>query len=584
MSTEPTATPGDMAFERSISVLEFLQDRHYLFLELRLLLGAAGIIYLGAHASLRRPPSASPVTKGDKGKNGKGSEKDVEEEYDEEEEAPMSQGLELSDAITFPLMAAAMLIGLYYLIQWLQDPALLNQALRTYISVMSIVSLSTFFAHTLEVATSIAFPTWWRGSDGLLRKVSQKARAVVVCDDVGNVIVGRKSDDKVGPLPGFLGWLTPLAVLRRLAWDARSVLTRRWLFRLYVHGVGDDKYGVRFTHVVGIVLSSLTAVVYFWAPSALLSNLLGYSLCYGSLLLLSPTDYLTGSLVLVGLFFYDIVMVFYTPYMVTVATKLDVPIKLTFESAKRKSMLGLGDIVLPGMLMAWALRLDLYMHFLRKVKYESAELQIVERDATSGDVTTRTETKHKEVKARYVNVKGRWGDVLWTNGIGALFFSCGRRRQLPVELAAANFRKTYFYAVLAGYVFGLMVTLAMLLVFQQGQPALLYLVPSVLGSLSATALWRGEMGDMWKYTEDGSLDTRDVVVDLDAEGRVMKTVGKAEDGVVDTSRSDSDKKKKDDKRRDDKDGGDAKREKRRETDEGRGLTLVTLDVREVEKD
>ncbi|RCI08760.1 hypothetical protein L249_4708 [Ophiocordyceps polyrhachis-furcata BCC 54312] len=577
MSTEPTAPPGVNATQPSTSILEFLQDRHFLFLELKLLAGAAGIIYVGAHASLRRPPSASPVVKSGK-KNGQGSDKDLEE-GDDEEEAPISQGLELSDAITFPLMAAAMLIGLYYLIQWLQDPALLNRALRTYISVMSLVSLTTLFAHILEVATSLAFPTWWRGSDGLLRKVSQKARAVIVCDDVGNAMVGRNSDDSVGPLPAFLAFLTPLAVLRRLAWDARSVLTRRWLFRLYVHGVGNNRYGVRLTHVVAIVLSSVTAVVYFWLPSAFLSNLLGYSLCYGSLLLLSPTDYLTGSLVLVGLFFYDIVMVFYTPYMVTVATQLDVPIKLTFQSAHRRSMLGLGDIVLPGMVMAWALRLDLYMHFLRKVKYESAELQIVERDTASGQVTTRTETKHKEVKARYVNVKGRWGDVLWTAGVGA-FFSCGPRRQLPVELAAANFRKTYFYAVMAGYVSGLVVTLAMLLVFQQGQPALLYLVPGVLGSLSATALVRGEMGDVWKYTEDGSLDTVDVVVDLDAEGKVMKTVGKAEDGVVDTSRSDSDKKKEDDADA----GGGSKCDKRRETEEGRGLVLVTLDVRDLEKD
>ncbi|RDA91210.1 hypothetical protein CP533_3380 [Ophiocordyceps camponoti-saundersi (nom. inval.)] len=578
MSAEPSAPPGDPVLQAASPnpILDFLRDRHFLLLELKLLIGAAGIIYIGAHASLRRPPSASPVSKkGDKKDEKNTGEEDEEEE--DEEETPISQGLELSDAITFPLMAAAMLIGLYYVIQWLQDAALLNQVLRTYISFMSLMSLATLYAHFLEVATSLVFPTWWRGSDGLLRKVSQKARAVVVCDDVGNAMVGRVRDDRQGPLPGFLALLTPLAVLRRLAWDARGVLTRRWLFTLYVHGIGDNRYRIRFTHVVAIVLSSVTAVVYFWAPSPFLSNLLGYSLCYGSLLILSPTDFLTGSLVLVGLFFYDIVMVFYTPYMLTVATKLDVPIKLTFQSAGRRSMLGLGDIVLPGMLMAWALRLDLYMHFLRKVKYESTELQIVERDATSGEVTTRTETKHKEVKARYTNVKGRWGDVLWAGGIGA-FLSGALRRQLPVEVAAANFRKPYFYAVMGGYTLGLVVTLAMLLVFQKGQPALLYLVPGVLGSLTATAMARGEMGDVWKYTEDGSLDTKDVVVDLDAEGRMMKKVGKVEDGVVDTSRSDDvdDKKKKDD--------DDSKRGKRRETDGGRGLVMMTLDVRDVEKD
>ena len=74
---------------------------------------------------------------------------------------------------------------------------------------------------------------------------------------------------------------------------------------------------------------------------------------------MSPTTFWTGSLVLAGLFVYDIVMVFYTyvnlfntfvdtkssssPMMITVATKLEAPIKLVFPGPGRGSMLGLGD-------------------------------------------------------------------------------------------------------------------------------------------------------------------------------------------------------------------------------------------------
>jgi minor histocompatibility antigen H13 len=76
-------------------------------------------------------------------------------------------------------------------------------------------------------------------------------------------------------------------------------------------------------------------------------------------------------------------MVFYTPYMVTVATKLDVPIKLTFQAAERKSILGLGDIVIPGMVMALALRFDLWRHYEGKIKYESTDLKLIEKDPSS---------------------------------------------------------------------------------------------------------------------------------------------------------------------------------------------------------
>jgi minor histocompatibility antigen H13 len=104
----------------------------------------------------------------------------------------------------------------------------------------------------------------------------------------------------------------------------------------------------------------------------------------------------------------------------------------------------------------------------------------------------------------------------------------------------------------------------MLLIFKRGQPALLYLVPGVLGSLWFTGLVRGEIKQMWKYTEDGSLDVVDVVVDLDGEGNPIKTIGKLQDGVVDTTKKDEkddkkdkegkeDEKKKDEKKSDSKD-------------------------------
>lgn len=223
--------------------------------------------------------------------------------------------------------------------------------------------------------------------------------------------------------------------------------------------------------------------------------------------------------------------------MVTVATTLDVPIKLTFKAAAHKSILGLGDIVLPGMLIGWTLRFDLWLHYLRKIKYESTDLKVIAKDEVTGAVVTKSETKHREVKMPYVDVTGRWGDWFWSGGLTSF------GRPLPMDLAATQFSKTYFYASLVGYCIGMLVTLAMLLIYKRGQPALLYLVPGVLGSILITALARGEIMELWKYTEDGSLDTEDVVVDLDGQGRAVKNLGKLENGVVDTTKSKEEKEK-----------------------------------------
>ena len=255
-----------------------------------------------------------------------------------------------------------------------------------------------------------------------------------------------------------------------------------------------------------------------------------------------------------------------SPYMITVATTLDVPIKLTFEAASRKSILGLGDIVIPGMVIAWALRLDLWLHYLGKLKYESTDLTIVEKDATSGELVRRSESKHREVKPVYLEAKGRWGEGAWTRG--SMFLS--RPRLLPPTLAATRFRKTYFTAAMVGYSLGMGVTLAMLLVFKRGQPALLYLVPGVLVSLVVTAAARGELKSLWRYTEDGSLDTVDVVVDLDGDGNAIKTIGTLEDGVVDTTK----KKAEDDK----KDAEKAVKEKKTADAHAKGHNVFLLSI------
>lgn len=79
---------------------------------------------------------------------------------------------------------------------------------------------------------------------------------------------------------------------------------------------------------------------------------------------LSLPNFKVGYILMWGLFFYDIFWVFGTDVMVTVAKNIDAPIKLLFPIDMAAvpptfSMLGLGDIVIPGVFVAMALKYDI---------------------------------------------------------------------------------------------------------------------------------------------------------------------------------------------------------------------------------
>jgi len=219
--------------------------------------------------------------------------------------------------------------------------------------------------------------------------------------------------------------------------------------------------------------------------------------------------------------------------MVTVATTLDAPIKLEFQAPalpaafrkpgkQRASLLGLGDIVVPGIFICLALRFDLSQYYQRQIKFERLELKSESRGEAAGELISSTTTQKRAVKMDYVSPRGRWGDRLWT-------WSWGKSVKSTPGLKAAAFPKPYFYAAMAGYLAGILTTLVVLLIFKRGQPALFYLVPGVLIPTWATGYLRGEIKELWKYTEDGTLDTKDVVVEVDADGRIVKEIDTEEE-------------------------------------------------------
>ena len=186
--------------------------------------------------------------------------------------------------------------------------------------------------------------------------------------------------------------------------------------------------------------------------------------------------------------------------MVEVATKLDIPAKMLFPRPDGMSMLGLGDIVVPGMVIGFALRFDLWRFYTRV-----SQIQVLEDSkndkrrtrASSGVASLQGAKKTSGAKKpTYRPATGHWGARFWTGS------SMIRKSSELKSLRGVMCPKPYFHATLIGYVVGMLCTLLVMQVYGHAQPALLYLVPGVLWALWGTALVRGEVGMLWAYSED----------------------------------------------------------------------------------
>lgn len=119
-------------------------------------------------------------------------------------------------------------------------------------------------------------------------------------------------------------------------------------------------------HLISFALASLFAVWYLLKKHWVANNLFGMAFAINGVELLHLNSVTTGCILLGGLFFYDIFWVFGTDVMVTVAKSFEAPIKLVFPQdflekgffGTNFAMLGLGDIVIPGIFIALLLRFD----------------------------------------------------------------------------------------------------------------------------------------------------------------------------------------------------------------------------------
>lgn len=112
--------------------------------------------------------------------------------------------------------------------------------------------------------------------------------------------------------------------------------------------------------IVGYLLVSPLAFLYFFTKNWIISNVFGIALSIHALENMPVGSFKIAFGLLLGLLVYDVFFVFGTDVMLTVAKNIDGPIKLLFpKTTEGFSMIGLGDIIMPGILITMTLRYDL---------------------------------------------------------------------------------------------------------------------------------------------------------------------------------------------------------------------------------
>lgn len=202
-------------------------------------------------------------------------------------------------------------------------------------------------------------------------------------------------------------------------------------------------------HLVTLFVSLILTAYYVATKNWIASNIFGLAFAFNAIQMLSIDSFKTGMILLGGLFFYDIFWVFGTEVMVTVAKSFDAPIKVVWpkqwfgllpDETLQFTMLGLGDIVIPGIYVALCLRFD-----------------------------------HSQYLKKNPNAK-----------------------------KYSAFPTPYFNTCFTAYIMGLVTTIVVMHTFKAAQPALLYLSPACILSVLITGIVKNQLKEVFNYTAEDS--------------------------------------------------------------------------------
>ncbi len=353
--------------------------------------------------------------------------------------------LQSSDAYAFPIVASCSLLGLYFAFK--TYPQYANILLSVYFSFVGIYTLTRTYSPALESIIGASKKIKIPNPFASLHMNS----AEIFCFILASCIV------IVYSIKDFIAFV-------RLVFPDNTIPE-------YIKNYGCTEQCTEYFTKFFSFVDNIDTITKPYQKHLLINNLLGISFCVQSIEQISIGSYQVGATLLVLLFFYDIFWVFGTEVMVTVAKNLDGPIKLLFlksfknpndeNSKTESSLLGLGDIVIPGLFVALLLRYDA-MH--SKTGIEAS-------------------TMNK------ISIKNS---------------------------AEAIFSKPFFTLNLIFYALGLITTVFVMFYFKAAQPALLYLVPACLIASLIVAFQKQEFNLLYSYDETPNKDKN---------GTSEKTVG-----------------------------------------------------------
>mmetsp|Transcript_6354 Transcript_6354/g.8617 ORF Transcript_6354/g.8617 Transcript_6354/m.8617 type:complete len:464 (+) Transcript_6354:56-1447(+) len=220
----------------------------------------------------------------------------------------------------------------------------------------------------------------------------------------------------------------------------------------------DYRAEASVSDVVGSALGCSLAALYLsplpLSQTFVCNNIIAWAIAMQSLGLITLQSFAIACAFLMGLFFYDIWWVYGTDVMMTVATNVEAPIKFLYpfnptllaQAADAGtprypfSVLGLGDVVIPGIFCAMMRKID--------------------QNGFPGEAPA--------VKDGDLNQDSKY---------------------------------SYFTSAVAGYAFGLGLTFVVNQVTKTGQPALLFLNPSIISSAVVTAILNNELSQLLSYND-----------------------------------------------------------------------------------
>ncbi|XQJ28653.1 signal peptide peptidase, putative [Leishmania guyanensis] len=246
----------------------------------------------------------------------------------------------------------------------------------------------------------------------------------------GKSDVALQTDEALSlPLKGSVVLFSLYVSLRFIPKEYFNILISFYLSSISVFALHMFLKGYVKPNILTGMICVGTGCASFFAQNWIASNALAFSIAVTTLEWLPVNGFTTSFILLIGLFFYDIFWVFGSDVMLIVATGIDGPIKLVFPQTifgdySKKSLLGLGDIIVPG------------------------------------------------------------------------FFIC---QTLVFSKDYVKRGNVYFVTSIVAYTLSLVNTMAVMLIFEHGQPALLFIVPWLLVTFSAVAMYNGDVRAAWNF-------------------------------------------------------------------------------------